>query len=174
VHGIARDVSPRECFHFTCYCADCRAFARFLERLDVLDVAGGTEIVQLAPARVQLAGGVDALRCVQRSSRVLRWYAECCRTPLANTAAKPSFPIVALIHPFVARTPALGPSICRLFERSATAPLPPDAPPPPSARAFVRRGWTMLRWRARGLHRPHPFFDERGLARAEPSRLLRQ
>jgi hypothetical protein len=174
VHGIAQDVSPRECFHFICYCADCRAFVRFLERPDVLDAAGGTGIVQLAPSRVRLADGYDALRCVQFSARVLRWYAECCLAPLANTAATPNFPIVALIRPFVAHEPTLGPPICRLFESSATAPLPPDAAPPPTMRAFVRRGWTMLRWRARGLHRPHPFFDERGTPRANPNRLPRQ
>jgi hypothetical protein len=172
--GVARDVSPTAGFRFICYCDDCRAFATFLERPDVLDVAGGTSIFQMAPARVQLTTGLAELRCVQLSPKVLRWYADCCKTPLANTAASPGFPIVAIIHAFMnAGDDVLGPPICRIFERSARGPLPPGAPPPPSLRAFARRAWSMLRWRAQGLHRPNPFFDEHGAPRASPRRLPR-
>jgi hypothetical protein len=174
VVGVADGVSPSEGLRFVCYCEDCRAFARFLDRPDVLDSAGGTDIFQLAPARVKLLSGVDALRCVQLSAQVFRWYADCCRTPLANTAG-PSFPIIAISHAFMdhdasgaSRDAALGPPLCRLYERSATGPLPTDAPPPPSLRVFIRRGVLLLRWRLRGLHRPNPFFDDRDVPRAQP------
>jgi hypothetical protein len=50
VRGVARDVSPRHGLRLVCYCHDCRAFARFLERADVLDAAGGTDIFQMPPA----------------------------------------------------------------------------------------------------------------------------
>jgi len=173
VVGVAENVSPSQVFRFICYCADCRAFARFLDRPDVLDSAGGTEIFQLAPARVKLLAGVDALRCVQFSAKVLRWYADCCRTPLANTAG-PSFPLIAISHAFVDRgvsyDPVLGPPLCRIYERSATGPLPADAPPPPSIRVFMRRSVMLLRWWMRGLHRPNPFFNERYAPRAHPAR----
>jgi hypothetical protein len=176
VSGLARDVSPGSGFRFVCYCTDCQAFARFLERADVLDLAGGTDIFQMPPARVTLTAGTDALRCVRLSDRgVLRWYTDCCRTPVANSAARPGFPILAVIHSFMDHEPArprdaaLGPPLCRLFERSATGPLPPDAPPAASFRIFARRASRMLRWWARGLARPSPVFDARtGAPRSEP------
>jgi hypothetical protein len=165
VHGVARDVAPSAGFRFVCYCRDCQAFARFLARPDVLDAAGGTDIFHMAAGRVTLAAGTDAVRCLRFSSKVFRWYAECCRTPLANTAG-PRFPVVALIHSFMdhaadgrSRDGALGPPLCRIFERSATGPLPPNAPAPPALGLFALRAARILGWWWRGLGRPHPFFD---------------
>jgi len=95
---------------------------------------------------------------MQFSPKVIRWYAGCCATPVANTAAKPGFPLVALIHAVMRDVP-FGPPLCRIYERSARGPLPADAPPPPSLRLFARRARLLLRWRLQGLHRPNPFFD---------------
>ncbi len=172
-------ISPAAGFRLICYCKDCQAFARFLDRADVLGAAGGTDIFQMPPGRVTFTAGTDALRCLRFSSRVLRWYADCCRTPLANTAATPRFPIVALIHSFMsdetnghARDEVIGPRLCRIYERSATGPLPPNAPPPPSLKVFARRGAKLLGWWARGLHRPNPFFDDRTNAPLSVPRVL--
>ena len=163
--GVAGQVSSSTGFRFVCYCKDCQAFARFLDRDDILDVAGGTDIFQMAPARVKLTAGADTIRCVSRSDKVLRWYTDCCRTPIGNTAADPRFPIVAIIHSFMdhegkSRDEALGPPLCRIYERSAAGPLPPNAPPPPSLRVFGRRASKLLLWLVRGLNRPTPFFDD--------------
>lgn len=172
--GVARDVSPTGGFRFVCYCADCQAFAQLLERPDVLDPAGGTDIYQMPPGRVTLVTGLDALRCVRFSPRVLRWYVDCCKTPIANTAATPAFPIVGISHACMdytgtrARDEVLGPPLCRIYEHSARGPLPVTAAPQPSVRTSVRRVWKLLSWRARGLHRPNPFFDEHGAPRADP------
>jgi hypothetical protein len=102
MQGIAIGVSPRSGFRFVCYCKDCQAFARFLDRADVLDLAGGTDIFQMPPGHMRLTAGKDALGCLRLSNKVLRWYADCCRTPIANTATGPRFPIVAVIHSFMA------------------------------------------------------------------------
>jgi hypothetical protein len=168
VHGVAREVSPSAGFRFVCYCTDCQAFARFLERPDVLDAAGGTDIFQMAAGRVTFTAGMDALRCLTFSGKVLRWYAACCRTPIANTAATARFPVVALIHSFMdceaagaSCDEALGPPLCRIYDRSATAPLPANAPPSPSLGMFASRASKILGWWVRGLDRPNPFFDER-------------
>jgi hypothetical protein len=168
VRGVARAVAPSAGFRFVCYCADCQAFARFLERPDVLDAAGGTDIFQMPAGCVTLTAGMDAVRCLTFSGKVLRWYAGCCRTPIANTAVSPRFPVVALIHCVIddaadagLRDEALGPPLCRIYERSAVAPLPPNAPPPASLRIFVRRTSTILAWWLRGFGRPNPFFDAR-------------
>ncbi len=166
VRGVARDVAPSAGFRFICYCRDCQAFARFLERPDVLDAAGGTDIFHMPTGRVSLTAGTEAVRCLRFSQKVLRWYTECCRTPIGNTAAIPRFPIVGLIHAFMdhaadgrSREAALGPPVCRLFERSASGPLAPNAPAPPSLGLFARRASVLLGWWLRGLGRPNPFFD---------------
>jgi hypothetical protein len=116
---------------------------------------------------VKLTAGTDAVRCLQFSSRVLRWYTECCRTPIANTAAGPRFPVIGLIHSFMSddagtRDEVLGPLLCRIFEHSAVGPLPPNAPPPHSLGLVAVRGPMLLGWWLRGLGRPNPFFGENG------------
>jgi hypothetical protein len=194
VRGIAREVAPSAGFRLVCYGKDCQAFARFLAHVpenacprpdrgwapvfrqghaplkgpDVLDPAGGTDIFQMPAAGVQLTAGADALRCLTFSGKVLRWYADCCRTPIANTAAGARFPVVALIHSFMddqavgqSRDEVLGPLLCRIYDRSATGPLPQNAPPPVSLGFFIRRAAKILAWSWRGLGRPNPFFDDR-------------
>jgi hypothetical protein len=176
MRGVATNASPSSGFRFVCYCGDCQAFARFLDRADVLDRAGGTDIFHMPPARVKLTAGTDALRCLRLSSKVLRWYSECCRTPIANTPAGPGFPVIGMVHAFMdhaadgrSRDEVLGPPLCSIFERSAVGPLPPNAPGPPSIGLYVRRVPTLLGWWLRGLGRPTPFFDDQTRApRAVP------
>ena len=177
--GVARAVSPSAGFRFVCYCKDCQAFARFLERPDILDAAGGTDIFQMPPRQVTFTAGFEELRCLRLSGKVLRWYTDCCRTPIANTAADPSFPVVALIHPIMdyaadgrSRDALLGLPLCRIFEHSAIGPLPSNAPPPPSLRVFTRRAIKVVGWWMRGLARPNPFFDDRTKAPRSMPQLL--
>jgi len=169
VQGVT-DVSAG--FRLVCYCKDCQAFARFLERPDVLDAAGGTDIFQMPTGRVRFTAGADAVRCLSFSSGIFRWYTECCRTPIGNTAG-PRFPVVGLIHSFMdheaagrSRDHVLGPPLCRIYERSAVGPLPPDAAAPPSLRLFAGRAASLFGWWLRGLGRPNPFFDDRGAPRS--------
>jgi hypothetical protein len=166
VRVVAQDVAPTNGFRFVCYCEDCQAFARFLERPDVLDAQGGTGIFHMPIGRVKLTDGTEAVRCLHSSSKVFRWYTECCKTPIGNTAG-PRFPIIGLIHSFMSedvdggsRDELLGPPRCRIFEGSAIAPLPPNAPPPPSFGLMALRGSKLLGWWWRGLGRPNPFFDD--------------
>jgi hypothetical protein len=136
MRGVASGVSPSTGFRFVCYCKDCQAFAHFLERADVLDPAGGTDIFQMPPGRVKLTAGTDAMRCLRLSNKVLRWYTDCCRTPIANTAAWPHFPIISVVHSFMdheadgrSRDEVLGP------------PLRRRAAPAECARSAVARGF---------------------------------
>jgi len=179
MRGIARAVSPSAGFRFVCYCKDCQAFARFLERPDILDAAGGTDIFQMPPVQVTLTTGFEALRCLRLSSKVLRWYADCCRTPIANSAADPRFPVVALIHSIMdcaadelSRNALLGPPLCRIYEHSAIGPLPSNAAPPPSLHVFAYRATKVAGWWMRGLARPNPFFDDRTKAPRSAPHLL--
>jgi hypothetical protein len=166
VRGVANEVAPNSGFRFVCYCGDCQAFAGFLARPDVLDAAGGTDIFHMPAGRVKLTTGTEAVRCLHFSSRVFRWYTDCCRTPIANTAG-PRYPVIGLIHSFMSidthgrtRDAVLGAPLCRIFEDSAIDPLPPNAPPPRSAGLVARRVPALLGWWLRGLGRPNPLFDE--------------
>ncbi len=184
VRGVAREVSPSAGFRVICYCKDCQAFARFLDRADVLDPAGGTDIFQMPPGRVKLTAGAHAVRCLRLASGgVFRWYAECCRTPIANTAG-PGFPVIGVVHSFMdgafadgvaggrSHDEVLGLPLCRIHESSAVAPLPPTAPPPPSFGILARRAAKALVWWLRGLGRPSAFFDERTNAPCSVPRVL--
>ena len=180
-HGVARKVSPSAGFRLVCYCKDCQAFARFLKRPGVLDAAGGTDIFQMPPGRLRLSVGTDAVRCITFSGNVLRWYADCCRTPIANTAVSPRFPIVGLIHSFIdheaivrSRDEVLGPPLCRIYERSAVGTLPTNGPPPASFWIFGRRAAKLVSWWWRGLAQPNPFFLDRANAPLSAPRVLTQ
>jgi len=169
MRGVARAVSPSAGFRFVCYCKNCQAFARFLEQPNILDAAGGTDVFQMPPSQVTFTGGFETLR----------WYADCCRTPIANTAANPRFPVLALIHSIMdcpadgrSRDALLGPPLCRIYEHSGIGPLPSNAPPPPSFRVFARRATKVVGWWIRGLAQPNPFFDDRTKAPRSVPQLL--
>ena len=70
----------------TCYCGDCRTYARHLGQPGVMDAQGGTDIVAMNPRAVRFTAGEEHIAglCL-REGGLLRWYAACCRTPLANT-----------------------------------------------------------------------------------------
>ncbi len=150
----------------------------------MLDTAGGTDIFQMPPGRVTLSAGAEAVRCLRLSNKgVYRWYADCCRTPIANTAG-PGIPVIGVVHSFMdqefldnlpdgcSRDEVLGPPLCRIYERSAVGLLPPTAPPPASFKVLARRAAKALGWWLRGLNRPSPFFDERTKAPRSAPRVL--
>lgn len=80
-----------------CYCDDCQTFAHQLNRADLLDSAGGTEVVPVYPADLQIVAGRDVLKCLRLSPDGLyRWYTSCCNTPVANM--RPGFPWVGMVN----------------------------------------------------------------------------
>jgi Family of unknown function (DUF6151) len=83
-----------------CYCRDCQAYAHALGNpKTVLDHVGGTEIVATLQQHITLTKGVDSLACLSLSERgLLRWYASCCNTPIANTARNAKLSYVGLVH----------------------------------------------------------------------------
>jgi hypothetical protein len=82
-----------------CFCSDCRAFANYLGRPDVLDKQGGTEIVQVAQPRLSFTQGADHLAAVRlKENGLLRWYASCCKTPICNTMADVKGSFAGMIH----------------------------------------------------------------------------
>ncbi|MGF1545561.1 MAG: DUF6151 family protein [Parvularculaceae bacterium] len=149
-----------------CYCADCRAFARWLDRDGALDACGGTGIVQARPDRIRIVKGAERLAGLRLSSKgVLRWYTSCCRSPVGNTAPTGDVPFVGLIVAGLAapaRDAAFGPVRHVAFpEEAACAP----GAAPPKAR-FGDPGVLILKFVARvlaarlaGAGKRNPFFD---------------
>lgn len=80
-----------------CYCDDCQTYLHHLNRPDLLDPAGGTEVIPAYPSEITILEGREVLRCLRLSPQGLyRWYTGCCNTPVANT--RPGFPWVGILH----------------------------------------------------------------------------
>ncbi|MGH8085105.1 MAG: DUF6151 family protein [Lysobacter sp.] len=163
-----------------CYCRDCQAFARALDReQDVLDPNGGTDIVAIRPAGVRFTMGREQVACLSLSPKgLLRWHSACCHTPLANTPRDPKLPYVGVLvscmagesgtldAAFGARRIALGTGSAR-GEVAAT--------PVRTTLGVVRIMWGVLRAKLGGRDRDNPFFDMATLQPVvEPRVLTRQ
>ena len=83
VVGRVENAAPQKVNRVVCYCDDCQAFAHHLDRADLLDSHGGTDIVQVAPASLAFHQGTERIVGLRFTPKGLyRWYASCCRTPL--------------------------------------------------------------------------------------------
>lgn len=165
--GIARGMSAGAGCRVVCYCDDCQRYAHLLGgESPVLDAHGGTDIFQTSPARLEILQGIDRLACLRLSDKgPLRWYTDCCKTPIGNTPATRLAPFVGLVHSCMAVRPQeldrlLGPVQLRVMGRFAlgdTTGL--DAHEGFPFSYMLRMILRMLGWRLRGDHRRHPFFD---------------
>jgi hypothetical protein len=163
VRGRLANASPRTVTRVICYCDDCQAFAHQLGRADLLDVQGGSDIVQVAPASLTFVQGQHRITGLRLTPKGLfRSYASCCNTPVGNTVS-PAIPFVGLIaqafdngaqHP----DDVFGRPIGAIMVRYAIG------DPPAGSRgiglALLARAICMvLGWRVRGQAWPHPFFN---------------
>lgn len=158
-----------------CYCKDCRAYAVHLgQQQSVLDAMGGTEVVATQARYVAFTGGIENLACLSLSKNgLLRWYAKCCNTPIANTPRDWRLPYVGLVHSCL-RKPlesSFHPVQMHVNTRSANG-SPPSMP--------WRQASTLLRFvpkiilgRLTGTYRQTPFFSPAGKPIAEVKVLSR-
>jgi hypothetical protein len=80
-----------------CYCDDCQTYLHHLGRADLLDPAGGTEVIPAYPSEVKFVQGAEFLKSTRLSPGGLdRWSTTCCNTPVANTRA--GFPWAGFLH----------------------------------------------------------------------------
>ena len=165
IHGLARDVSKDTVNRVVCLCADCQTFAHYLERADLLDSSGGSDIIQLAPSSISFDRGTEKIACVRLGPKgPYRWYASCCKTPMGNTV-KPSLPFVGILPELFreARDPErrdelFGPPRASINGKSAIG-----TPPPGSTERnlgfLLHTVSVILGWKLRGRSFPHPYFD---------------
>jgi hypothetical protein len=81
--GVVENVTPRG--RVACYCDDCQAAAHALGHArDVRDVWGGTDITPVMPKNFRITKGTLGLLRLTENG-LFRWYASCCKTPIANS-----------------------------------------------------------------------------------------
>ena len=163
VRGLVTAAAPGQVTRIVCYCDDCQAFLHRLDRADLLDDQGGTDIVQLAPAWLSFVQGkqrIVGLRLTPRGT--YRWYASCCRMPLGNTLG-PAIPFIGIVaQAFESETQKpdqiFGRPIGRIFGKYAVG-RPPEGSTRLNPWLVARAASKVLLWRLRGKTWPHPFFD---------------
>lgn len=160
-----------------CYCDDCQAYAAFLGRPGITDAWGGTDVLQMAPCRVQLATDLHTLACVRLSNKgMYRWHCAECKTPLANSLG-PRVPFVSLFHSFIApgataaaRDELLGPPIGHVQTKFARGTLPHE--PEPLLGVIAHCGSLLAKWWFTGAGSPSPFFELKTRAPVVEPRVL--
>ncbi len=149
-----------------CYCDDCQAYARWLGRDDLVNAHGGTEVVPTWPARVRLdaAGPLALMKLAEKGLH--RWYAACCRTPLANTMGSARMPFTGLVRRAIdvddARLDALCGPAQGIYGRYAIGGCPPGAYASASPGMLANALGLLVRGLITGAHRPSPFFGPDG------------
>lgn len=90
-------------------CDDCQSYAYQMDRADdILDPSGGTELYQTTLSNITITQGAEHLGCLRLSPKgLMRWYAGCCDTPIANTLPRHKVPFAGVVHSFFDRD-ALG------------------------------------------------------------------
>ena len=166
--GTALNVSPDTGNHLICMCDDCRSYVQHLKReKDILDANGGTEIFQLTPAQIKFTAGTQNLRCLRLTPKgLLRWYAGCCNTPVANTLPTPKIPFAGIpvfFFDFASvnqqSSSVLGPIRERIFGRFGIGVLPPGTQQKASPALLLRTLRILFISKLKGMEKPHPFFD---------------
>lgn len=138
-----------------------------LNRADLLDAAGGTEVIPVYPGEIKIVAGREALKCLQLSPNGLyRWYTGCCNTPVVNT--KPGFPWAGIVHRvysvkdpgYLERT--LGPIKSRIMGRFARGTPPSGTAANIDFKGFVTVFPFLLKGMLLGKAKRSPFFEQDG------------
>ena len=160
LRGVA-SFAPSKCNRVVCYCDDCQAFIDWLDRPELFDAHGGTDIFQIPRTQVRITDGAPQLACMRLSDKgMFRFYARCCNTPLANTIPAMNFAGVhCAIIDVADRDRQLIPTIGGVWGKYAVNGKPPGAHDKTSLGRLLRMMWR-LRFMFRGARVPSPFFDE--------------
>lgn len=170
LQGTINDVSPVLNKRFICYCDDCQAYAHYLDRVkQVLDVNGGTEIVTCYPASIHITQGIENLACVRLSDDgMFRWYAGCCKTPIANTPTNPKI-AYAGVPSTITDFSNMGPIIARNHGKYGHGTLPAGTSAGAPLRFVLRLLPFIFKGITQKLYQPSPFFDANLKPRVAPT-----
>jgi hypothetical protein len=164
--GMAIDLSPANSNRSICLCDDCQAYAHYLGRAsDVLDTNGGTDICPIAPAKLKITHGRDHLKSLRLSEKgMIRWYAGCCKSPIANCIPMAKLPFAGVFMTILEASSAeidqiLGPVQTRVQGRFGIGSLPKDTHPTVPLSFLVRTVRFLLTGVLKRQYAPSPFFD---------------
>jgi hypothetical protein len=157
---------PEQGVRAVCYCGDCQTYAHLLgEAPTILDPLGGTDVVATQARNVAFTSGTSSLACVSLSPQgLLRWYAMCCKTPIANIPRNWKMPYVGLVHTCLSRPEPLERSFPKVRLRVNTKRAKGQPPKAdrlgivPFAGLALRLTGAMLS----GGYKVNPFFDPGG------------
>jgi hypothetical protein len=152
-----------------CYCDDCQTYLRHLERTDLLDANGGTEVIPAYPADVEILQGREHLKCTRLSpSGTFRFSTSCCNTPIVNT--RPGAPWAGFMRcVYTAAGEAqkldqvLGPVRSRIMGRYAQGTPPAGTPKKFDLKGVLTVMPFILKGKLLGKSRPSPFFADDGV-----------
>ena len=164
--GIAHGISGSRVNRVVCGCGDCQSYAQYLGCADeILDTYGGTDVFQMSPRYIEFTDGFDRIACLRLTPNgVLRWYADCCNTPIVNTLPTRQIPFMAVIHTCVDRSNdnrSLDDSLGSVRARVNSPSAPSESGKWKLVSMLLRYGGMLLKWRLRGDHKHSPFFNAR-------------
>lgn len=147
-----------------CYCNDCQKFLEKINRTDLLDECGGTEIIPVYPKDFKFIKGKDKLKCLRLTPKGLfRWYTSCCNTPFGNMT--PGFPWIGLLNVVFKNTnitQELGKVRSRVCGKYATKTPPKGTPTNMNLGSVFAVGPYLLKGFILKKSIPSDFFEEDG------------
>lgn len=146
-----------------CYCRDCQTYAWALgQQARILDELAGTEVVATHPRNLTFSQGRDALACLSLTPRgLLRWYAGCCDTAVANTPRNQKIAYVGIVHTCLDTSSvaqALGAVTMRVNTRTARGAVP-SVSGLDTLKSALQLVGSLMAARISGSYRRNPFFS---------------
>ncbi|MCZ2721413.1 DUF6151 family protein [Marinomonas sp. 15G1-11] len=175
VKGRVHSVNLKQGNHLVCYCQSCQNFANYLQS-DVLNEFGGSDIFQIAPAFISIDLGVDQLKSLKLTDKgVCRWYTDCCKTPIGNTAGA-KIPMVGILRSFIAKdqdiNAKIGPIMGNVYVKNLDSPLPQSMSAPLSEKRLIfRMIRKILLWKILAKGTPNPFMNSQGKPIVKPHKI---
>lgn len=174
VQGVVPNIKPGKGTRLMCYCADCQAFAQYLQPDGaLLDEYGGTQVLQLAPSMLSIEQGQEFLSCLRLSKKGLyRWYSTCCNTPIANTVSR-KIPFVGLHRAFIDNKQDIDTSIGKVVGSVGIDDAKPGLPnvevlAQQQGKIKFKIILKLLTWKLLGKGRTNPFYSVDGKAVVKP------
>lgn len=153
-----------------CYCESCRVFAENLGAGDIIDPAGGSDLLQMPPDAFEFTKGAEHLAWTKITEKgPVRWFTTCCNTPIANTLGSPAVPFLTLQTAYFQPPDATGPVVARVNKKGATGHI--EGEMGSMSRVLFSFAGRALKARLTGSYKKNPFFDASGTpiaARATP------
>ncbi len=146
-----------------CYCDDCQAYLHYLGRSELLDENGGTEVIPIYPADMQIIQGKENLKCMCMSDKGLfRFSSSCCDTPIANT--RPGNPWAGVnryaFSDLKELDEVLGPVRSSILGKFAKGTPPKGTPQTFDLKGFLTVMPYLFKGKILKKNRPSPFFTE--------------